>query len=151
MSRVDSSSAVSAGQLAKQTQLDAVRPNRTQALKVTIPAPVVRANETHEDAVRLEQTQLAHEEASALFDEALKAAGIETSDVAYLFGVSESVVNRMRSKDARERVSFAQMLLLPVSFHWHLHKAMNRRYGFGRRALAEMVDAAGMVAVAVGD
>jgi hypothetical protein len=81
--------------------------------------------------------------ASELFDTALTAAGLTTAEVAYLFKCSESVVRRMRSKDARERVSFGQMLRLPPAFHIELHRAMNRRFGFGRAALLRLLDAVG--------
>lgn len=110
--------------------------------------PSLLANETHEPATRPNSTQDADATASELFDEALKAARIETAEVAYLLGVSESVVRRMRSKDSRERVSFAQLLRLPPSFHWHLHKAMNRRFGFGQQALRDLLDTLGLIAVA---
>jgi hypothetical protein len=108
-----------------------------------------RVNHTQNDALRPERT---HEEidadsmASELFDEALTAARITTAEVAYLFGCSESVVRRMRSKDARERVSFAQLLRLPPAFHIELHRVMNRRFGFGRAALLRLLDAVGDLA-----
>lgn len=98
--------------LVKETQLNDVRPNRTP-LKASLD---VRAKETPAEAVRLKETQ-ARELASELFDAALTAAQITSGEAAYLIGVSESVVRRMRSKEAREQVSAWQELLLPPSYH----------------------------------
>lgn len=81
--------------------------------------------------------------AARLFDEALIAAQISSQEAAHLFGVSESLVRKMRSPNSRERVSFAQMLRLPPAFHIALHRVMNRRFGFGRAALARLLEAAG--------
>lgn len=109
--------------------------------------PMLLPNETHSDPVRPKDTQAADALAAQLFDEALTASGLTTADVAYLLHCSESLVRRMRSHDARERISFPQLLKLPPSFHWALHKAMNRHFGFGRQALLDLLDAAGRLAV----
>lgn len=85
--------------------------------------------------------------AAELFDVALAAARITSQEAAFLFGVSESMVRKMRSVNARERVSFVQMLKLPPAFHIELHRAMNRRFGFGRAALAQLLEAAGELAL----
>ena len=113
--------------------------------------PMLRANGTQSEPVRPKCTQDPDPDrlASEIFDEALAEAKVTTAEVAFLFGVSESVVRRMRSKDARERVSFGQMLRLPLRFHVELHRAMNRRFGLGRFALQRLLDAAGDLAVAV--
>lgn len=95
--------------------------------------------------------------AATLFDAALSNARdihgntkpITSGEVAHLLGVSESLVNRMRSVNYREGVSFTQMLRLPPSFHLSLHREMNRRFGFGRQALLDLLDAAGVLALAV--
>lgn len=88
--------------------------------------------------------------ASELFDTALEAARITSANAAHLIGVSESLVNRMRSQNYREGVSFTQMLRLPSSFHIALFRVMNRQHGYGRAALRDLLDAAGALAV-VGD
>lgn len=85
--------------------------------------------------------------AAQLFDEALKNARIPSSFVAAHLGVSESLVSRWRSPNYREQPSFAQMLRLPFSFQLGLHRAMNARFGFGRAALRDLLDAAGLLAV----
>jgi hypothetical protein len=115
--------------------------------------PTSLANGTQPEAVLPKCTQRddAHEIAAVLFDESLTAARIETAEAAYLLGISESLVRRMRSKDARERVSFAQLLKLPPSFHLELHRAMNRRFGFGRQLLARVLDDLGALALSVGE
>lgn len=113
---------------------------------------MLRANETRESVERPKCTQPDNPDvfSAVFFDQALTNARIETPEVAHLFGVSESVVRRMRNPNARERVSFAQMLKLPPRFHFELHKVMNRRYGFGRAALAELLEAAGSLAMFAG-
>ena len=88
-------------------------------------------------------------DAAALLDEALASARITSKEVAILADVSESLVSRWRSPHYSEAPSFGQMLRLPPSFHLALHRAMNRRFGFGRAALAQLLEAAGDLALAV--
>lgn len=85
--------------------------------------------------------------ASQLFDEALTAARLTTKEVAHLLGISESLVQKMRSSESRGCPSFVQMLRLPPVFHLELHRAMNRRFGFGRAAIARLLDAVGDLAI----
>lgn len=87
--------------------------------------------------------------ASDLFDEALTAAGLTTQEVAHILGVSESLVQKMRSRDSRGCPSFVQMLRLPPAFHLELHRAMNRRFGFGRAALRRLIETVGDLAVVI--
>lgn len=116
-----------------------------------------RGNHTQEEAERPKETHAhghltaedAHAMAARIFDEALTDARITTAECAHLLGISESLVRRMRSGDARERVAFAQMLRLPPAFHIAMHRAMNRRFGFARAALSQLIDAAGALAVLV--
>jgi hypothetical protein len=84
--------------------------------------------------------------AAELLNAAFDAAGLENKEIAHLCGVSVSLVEKWRSPETRGCPSFLQLLLLPPSFHWHLHKAINRHFGFGRLALIELLDAAGLVA-----
>lgn len=112
---------------------------------------------SHDEPVRTKDTHrpdAASVMASELFDLALKNTkphAITSGEVAHLFGVSESLVNRMRSVNYREGVSFTQMLRLPPAFHVALHNEMNRRFGFGRQALHDLLDAVGRIALAVGE
>lgn len=88
------------------------------------------------------------ERASAeILNEAFEGAALDNKEIAHLCGVSVSLVEKWRSAEARGCPSFVQMLRLPFSFHWHLHKALNRRFGFGKHALAQLLEAAGMLAV----
>lgn len=84
--------------------------------------------------------------ASVLFDEALKGSGLTNQEVAFLVTVSESLVQKWRSAESRACPSFAQLLRLPPSFHIALHRVMNKRYGFGRAALRDLLEAAGSIA-----
>lgn len=114
--------------------------------------PLPLADRTRDEAVRPKCTQ--REEASAiaaeLFDRALTLAGVTTAEVAYILDVSESLVRRWRSKDARERISFVQLLMLPRKFHTALKKEWNKRDGSSREALLRLLDAAGDLAVSEG-
>lgn len=85
-----------------------------------------------------------------LFDEALREAKLTSQEVAHLLRVSESLVNRMRSPNYREGVSLRQMLRLPPAFHLELHRAMNRRFGFGRAMLRELLETLGCLAMVAG-
>jgi len=85
--------------------------------------------------------------ASELFDAALTDARITSGEVSHLLKISESLVNRMRSANYREGVSFTQMLRLPVHFHLALHRAMNQKFGFSRKALLDLLESAGALAV----
>jgi hypothetical protein len=114
-------------------------PNREQE-SVLLPkqeqAPKVSAGEADASAARL-------------FDEALTAAQLSSQEAAHLLGCSESLVNKMRSPNARERVSLAHLLLLTPRFHLELHRALNRRFGFGRQLLRRIVDDLGDLALAM--
>jgi hypothetical protein len=85
-----------------------------------------------------------------IFDAALTAADIESTWVAAHLGVSESLVSRWRSPNYTEAPSFTQMLRLPVSFHWELNRATSKRFGFGRRAIAQVLEGLGMLAMEQG-
>lgn len=115
--------------------------------------PSLLANETPGTAMRPKSTHPddASILAAELFDQALTEAGITNDEAAYLLGVSASLVRRMRSRDARERASFVQLLRLPFSFHVALHRVMNRRLGLGRAMLREVLDALGCLAAVVGE
>jgi hypothetical protein len=86
---------------------------------------------------------------AALFDAAMTGANLRNQDVAYLLGVSESLVRKWRSAEARVCPNHVQLEQLPLSFKWHLFKAMSNRYGFARTALLRLVDSAGLLALGV--
>lgn len=85
--------------------------------------------------------------ASRLFDAALTRACISSNFVALHLGVSDSLVAQWRQEQSPKLPSFGQMLRLPFTFQLALHKEMNAHFGFGRAALADLLDAAGRVAV----
>lgn len=85
--------------------------------------------------------------AAALLDEAMENAGLTNKEVAHLCDVSVSLVEKWRSTEARGCPSFVQMLCLPPAFHLELQRAMNRRFGFGRAALMQLLEAAGSLAL----
>jgi hypothetical protein len=89
--------------------------------------------------------------AAHLLDVAFRDAGLENKDVAFFCGVSTSLVEKWRSTEQRGCPSFVQMLLLPPAFHIALHRRLNKRYGFGRSALKQLLDAAGDLAMVVGE
>lgn len=90
-----------------------------------------------------------HAISAALFDEALENAHLTSKDVAFLWNCSVSNVEKMRSRGMRTCPSLVQLLLLPPRFHYELHKALNRRYGYGRQALRELLDVMGTLALVV--
>lgn len=103
------------------------------------------APETVED--RASAIAVADVEASRLFDEALTDARISTKEAAFLLGVSDAMIRKMRSADIAGRVTLTQLLLLPPAFHIALHRRLNARYGFGRAALARLLEAVGELTV----
>lgn len=78
--------------------------------------------------------------AATFLGEAIEHAGLTNKEVAHLCGVSVSLVEKWRSIEARGCPSFVQMLLLPPAFHLELHRAMNRRFGFGAQILARLLN-----------
>lgn len=124
------------------------RPNGQRSL----PPMELRDSERPQPSFRnSEQAEAALSEseqgAARIFDQAVEAAGLTNKDVAHLCGVSVSLVEKWRSTEQRGAPSFVQMLMLPPSFHWHLHRALNRRFGFGKAALSQVLEGLGMLAV----
>lgn len=111
------------------------------------PMPLENCSQPSDARTKDTQPDPASVLASELFDTALKDARITSFEVSQLLGVSESLVNRMRSPNYREGVSFTQMLRLPIEFHWQLNKVMSRRLGLRKRAVAELLDAVGSIAL----
>ena len=86
-------------------------------------------------------------DAARLLDQAFTDAGLETKVIADLCGVSPSLVEKWRSTEARGGPSFLQLLCLPPAFHLAMNKLLNQRYGFGRAALLDLLDAVGRLAL----
>lgn len=91
--------------------------------------------------------------AAELFRAALAdpKCNLTIKEVAHLLGVSTSLVEKWARPGARACPSFAQMLRLPLRFHLALRRAMDRRFGFSRAALLDLLEAAGALALAVGE
>jgi hypothetical protein len=89
--------------------------------------------------------------AAEVLDEALIMSGIGTEQAALTIGVSTGMVSKWRSATYRERPSYAQLLQLPPEFHLAMNRIVSRRFGFARAALAMLMDAAGDLAVAIGE
>jgi DNA-binding transcriptional regulator YiaG len=85
--------------------------------------------------------------AAELLNDAFDRAQLENKEIAHLCGVSVSLVEKWRSREARGCPSFVQMLLLPPSFHIALHRSMNERFGFARQALRDLLESAGTLAM----
>ena len=138
-------------QLSNRTQDATPLPKYTQGqIKAGLEAGS-RVNGTQPGEVLAKDTQADefHVLAAEFFDQALTDARLSSAEAAYLFGVSESLVRRMRQSHTRERVSFVQLLKLPPTFHIALHRRMNRRFGFGRAALKNLMDVAGDLALVI--
>lgn len=87
--------------------------------------------------------------ASFLFDKALSDAGLTTGEAAHLMGVSENMVNRMRSPNYRECVSLVQLLRCGPVVTWKFHVALHHKQQFGQRALREALQALSLVGVGI--
>ena len=101
-------------------------------------------------------TELTAEQAHALSAEVFAEAmdvppKLEPKAVAACCGVSVSMVYRWRSTDHRERPSYSQLLRLGPDFALRMNRIESRRFGHVRKALANLMDAAGDLAVAVGE
>jgi DNA-binding transcriptional regulator YiaG len=110
-----------------------------------------RAISSQHEPVRTICSQEPETLSAQLLHRALDDAGLTSYEVAQLVGVSESLVNRWRSPHHRECPSFVQLLKLPPSFQFQLHRALNRHYGFGRQLLVRVLDDLGAIGLAVGE
>lgn len=105
----------------------------------------VRSSERDDLAFRkaectLEQAYIA---SAQLFDAAMVGAKMRNQDVAGILDVSESLVQKWRSPEARVCPSHVQMLQLPLTWHIAHWRAMSKRYGLGRAMLRRVLDAVG--------
>jgi hypothetical protein len=88
----------------------------------------------------------AQELAAVCLDEARIACGLTAKDFAAHFQLSESVVHRWLNPHARECPSQAQITSLGSEFMRQLARSYNRRFGWGRTALLDVVKAIGELA-----
>jgi transcriptional regulator with XRE-family HTH domain len=102
---------------------------------------------------REEERRLAEQITADLLDGAITAAGLDNKEVAYVLGVSRSLVEKWRSKDQRGSPSFLQLWDLGTvhpPFAFELHRAINKRCSrLGLQALARIITDLGALAMAV--
>lgn len=84
--------------------------------------------------------------AAVCLDEARIACGLEPKELASHFGLSESVIHRWMNVNARECPSQSQLTSLGSEFMRQLTKSYDRRFGWGRKALLDVVTAMGALA-----
>jgi hypothetical protein len=120
------------------------------------PAPL---RNSERDAFRREEQERCEEErrlseqiAAEVLDRAFKAAHLDSKEVAFDLRVSVSLVDKWRSPEQRGAPSTRQLVLLGLKqqkFGFHLHREMNRYFGFGRKYLAHALDDIGALALSV--
>jgi hypothetical protein len=107
-----------------------------------------RAEQERDD----EERRLCEQIAAEVLDRALKAAGLDSKQVAFDLRISVSLVDKWRSPEQRGAPSTRQLVLLGLKqqkFGFHLHREMNRYFGFGRKYLAHALDDIGALALSV--
>lgn len=113
-------------------------------------------NQEQAPTVLTNQERLTQEEAddlsARLLNDAIEGARLTNGDIAFILGISESLVRKMRSPHTRERMSHAQMLRLGVArplFYIELTIATDAHTGWFRRfALQLQQQASALFAVA---
>lgn len=119
--------------------LDAVQPE------------MLRAKDSRESDARTNDSEPdpLMQSASFLFDAALRDARVTSAEAAHLMGISESLVNRMRSPNYRECVSLVQLLRCGPQVTWRFHVALHHKQKFGQLALREALQALSLVGVGI--
>lgn len=94
----------------------------------------------------------AHILAAVVLNEALETCdSVTPKQLAIHLDVSESLISRWRKPEHRERPSYVQVMSFPPALLLVMNRIVNRRFGFVRAALLNLVDAAGDLAIAVGE
>jgi hypothetical protein len=141
MSRHQSQLALPPMHLPNGARSAAMLPNQEQPSEV----PAIREQLTADEADDL---------ASQLVSDAIDAARLTNADVAFVLGISESLVRKMRSPNTRERMSHGQILKLGFHsprFYVELTLATDARTGWLRRfAMQLQQQATALFAVAMG-
>jgi hypothetical protein len=118
-----------------------------------IALPPMEVRKADRDPAVVRKTDQARESAESLaatiFDAALKSAGIERGEAAYLFGVSTSMVDKMCSPNERQAPSLIQLLMMPPHFHIALIKELDKHFGLGRALLARVQESLGTLGLLV--
>lgn len=74
---------------------------------------------------------------------------LTNGEIAYLWSCSESLPQKMRT--GRASPSLVQLVLLPARFHFRFIKAVMKHHGFARVALTDLLEAAGLLSMAVSE
>lgn len=98
------------------------------------------------DSEERERIDAANALKAELLREAFALSRLEIDEAAYLCRVSRSLVEKWLKADTRACPNLIQMLLLPLAFHVALNRVMNKRFGFGRAALARIQESLGDLA-----
>lgn len=117
---------------------------------------MVRANQTQHEAVRPQGTQDDSQAKSArVLDAAFIHSGKRSDEAAFSLEISESLINRMRSPDARETISLKQICKLCLDlgprFAWEFHVAFHKEHALAKIALAETLQSLSLFAVGSGE
>lgn len=115
---------------------------------------MLRANQTQESPVRPKDTQEdPHVKASRAFYVALEQSGCTAEQAAFCLKVSDSLVRRMCSVDARETLSTTQLFVLcrdlGPRFTWEYNKAFYLEHKLATIALREAVQSLGILAIGI--
>jgi hypothetical protein len=117
--------------------------------------PMLRANQTHEDAVRPNQTQddTPSVKASRVLAAALKNAERTADEAACSLGVDVSLVRRWCNVNARETISTKQLFTLyrdlGPRFTWAYHVANHHEHKLAQLALRETLQSLSLLAVGI--
>ena len=131
--------------MSSKSRVDSQRTLGPMELRKSEPSGDLFRNSEHDPDGFRKSEQFAAE----LLHEALKVAGLDNKDIAYLCGVSQSLVEKWRSTEARGCPSYAQLLCLPASFHIALFRLMNKKLGLGRALIADVLQDVSLLALAV--
>lgn len=125
-------------------------PNKSQ---LNLP-PSLLANQTLREDVRPEDTHPVDDpqaKAARVLNAAFKDSGRSSAEAAFCLKVSESLVNRWRSPDARESISSLQLFKLYRDlgpwFTYQYHVANHRENKLAKVALREAVQSLSLLAV----
>lgn len=115
-------------------------------------SPALRKSESHSPAVGSSEEDAGYALGARLFVAALNHPkyGLSRDEVAFVVGVSRSLVDKWCDESFKSCPSQVQLLRLPVTFQLALRDAMDDHFGHRREALKRLVDVVGDVALAMG-
>lgn len=119
--------------------------------QLNLPPSEVRRSDSPTTPVRNSDhhTDRSRSLSAIILQDAFEGAGLEHKEVAAVLGVSISLVDKWCDPNADKSPSFAQLLLLPPSFHVALIQQFDRQFGLGREMLARVQQTLGTLALLV--